>query len=84
MARLRAGSCLLAKRLSEAGLTQQDLADRLGMNKRQVSNYATGKIKEMSLTTAVMISDIIGCSPRDLYEWIEVPRGDKRRRGKTT
>jgi transcriptional regulator with XRE-family HTH domain len=71
---LKVGRCLLVQRLRQAGMTQQELADKIGMNKRQVSRYATGDIKSMSLSTAVIIADAIGCNPRDLYEWIPAKR----------
>lgn len=70
--KLRAGRCLLTRRLREAKMTQQELADKIRMDKRQISRYATGDIKGMSLQTAVTIADAIGISPRDLYEWIPV------------
>lgn len=63
------GKCLLHKRLREARMTQQELADKIGMKRQQVSDYANNR-KVMSAKTMKVISHAIGCSMEDLYEWI--------------
>lgn len=64
------GRCRIVEMLSERGWTQQDLADRSGYSKQTVSFYATMRRKRMPLDIAVSFADVLGCSPRDLYEWI--------------
>lgn len=70
------GRCLLHLRLKQAGMTPQSLADKLGMDRQQVSNYAN-KVKVMSLSTAKTIATAIGCSIEDLYEWEYTPKRKK-------
>ena len=47
------------------GMTQQDLASRLGVNQSMISDYEAGKV-ELSLTKAVKIADILECELNDL------------------
>ncbi|MCP1354610.1 MULTISPECIES: helix-turn-helix domain-containing protein [Aneurinibacillus] len=68
MYRLEVRRCLLRNRLREYGLRQQDLADRLGMPRSQVSDYATGR-RMMTIETAASIANAIGCTIDDLYEF---------------
>lgn len=74
------GRCRLVECLANAGMTQQQLADKIPMDRRQISRYAVGDIRGMSLLTAVTIADAIGCNPKDLYEFI--PIKTKGQRGK--
>lgn len=69
MLRLEAPRCLLAQRLHEARMSQQELADTLGWDKRKISKYITRETKIMELHTAVLIARTLGCNPQDLYEW---------------
>ncbi|MEE6450499.1 helix-turn-helix transcriptional regulator [Gottfriedia acidiceleris] len=66
---LRAKSCLLPHHLRKAKMTQQELANRLGISRQQVNKYC--KMDDMmSLRRAVEISHILkNCAPEDLYEW---------------
>lgn len=77
------GRCRLVECLAIAGMSQQELADKIPMNKRQVSRYCTGDIKGMSLLTAFTIAHAIGCEPKELFDFIEVtPKPPtKRQRG---
>lgn len=47
------------------GMTQKELADRLGVNQSMISDYESGKV-ELSLTKAVKIADILECDLNDL------------------
>lgn len=78
--RYETGRCRLVECLALAGMTQQQLADKIPMDKRQISRYATGDIKGMSLLTAVTIAEAIGCNPKDLFEWVPI-KPTKRQRG---
>lgn len=66
---IEVGKCLIKNRLRIVKLTQQDLADRLGMSKTQVSDYANGH-KKMSLKTAKKVAIVLDCNIDDLYEWV--------------
>lgn len=72
--RIEVGRCLIPDILRRLNMSQQQLADKIGMNKRQLSRYCTSDIECMALPTAVLIADTLGCSPRDLYEWFPVRR----------
>lgn len=52
-------------------MTNQDLADRLGVTRQQVSKYVNEN-RKMSLKTAINIAIILNVSVFDLYELIEV------------
>ena len=47
------------------GMTQKELADRLGVNQSMISDYESGKV-DLSLTKAVKIADILECDLNDL------------------
>lgn len=47
------------------GMTQKELADRLGVNQSMISDYESGKV-DLSLTKAVKIADILECNLNDL------------------
>lgn len=68
------GRCLLRKRLKEADISQQELAEKMGVTVQQINKYVLNKQK-MSIQTAKNVSSILKCQIEDLYEWIEV--GDK-------
>jgi transcriptional regulator with XRE-family HTH domain len=65
---LRPGRCLLALRIKEAGLTQVELSDRVGISQPMLSHFATNR-KIMSLTAAKRIADTLHCSIEQLYTW---------------
>jgi putative transcriptional regulator len=69
--KIKVGKCLLQRRLDEAGMIQQDLADKTGIDKTHISKFAHGE-RNMSLAYAKVISDSLGCSIEDLYEWVSV------------
>lgn len=74
----RIGKCLLSLRLRQAGKTQVQLADRLGVSKQQVNKWATNRQK-MSLETAKRIATFLSLDSIDeLYEWI--PRCNGKRK----
>jgi putative transcriptional regulator len=67
------GRCLLADLLRRAGMTQQELATRLGVPKQQINKYVNNR-QQMSYKTAREIAYIINCSMEDLYEWVPVKK----------
>lgn len=73
----RIGKCLLSERLREAGLTQVQLAGRLGVTRQQVNKWATNK-QGMSIETAKRVAFILDLSClEDLYEWIPARNQEK-------
>lgn len=65
------GKCLLADRLSQTRMTQQELADALGVTRQQIFTY-TSNTRMMSLRTAKNIAAILNCEIGELYEWKRV------------
>lgn len=63
------GRCLIKDRLRIVKLTQQELADKLGMSKTQISDYANDH-RKMSLKTARKVAQALDCHIDDLYEWV--------------
>ncbi len=63
------GKCLLSERLRHVGMTQSQLAERLGVTRQQVNKWATDK-QGMSLETAKTIASILDIHIDDLYEWL--------------
>ena len=72
------GKCLLSDKLLESRMTQQDLADKLGVTRQQIHTYVTDN-RLMSLPIAKNIAFVLNCEIGELYEWIPVDRRTKRR-----
>lgn len=69
----RVGRCLLRERLKDIGMTQTELADRLGVTKQQIQNYIKPvNPRIMSYQTAYNVARILHCRMEELYEMIEV------------
>jgi transcriptional regulator with XRE-family HTH domain len=67
----RIGRCLLSKRLRLVGMTQTQLAERLGVQRQQVSRWARNE-QGMSLESAYNVATILDCYMDDLFEWIPI------------
>ena len=55
----------------DSDLSQQDLADLLGIDRARVSNYETGTISP-SATRLAQIADVLGVKPESLLEGAEI------------
>jgi putative transcriptional regulator len=64
---------LLRELRESRGLTQQQLADRVGMSKSTISDYENLR-NIMLVSTAKVIADEFNCRIDDLYEWLEADR----------
>lgn len=73
------GRCLLQILLSDRGMTQMELADRLGMPRAQINDYAMNR-SFMSLKNAKSIAAELDCIIDDLYEWVHIPSSNRSRR----
>lgn len=73
------GSCNLPALLREKGWLNQDLADRLGWSRQQVSDYCTEQ-KKMSVPTLYSVADTMDIDPRRIYDLIPVPIKAKDRK----
>ncbi|WP_028392758.1 helix-turn-helix transcriptional regulator [Bacillus cihuensis] len=63
----RVGKCLLRYHLTRNRMTQQELADRIGVTKQTISKYVHNS-QVMSYQTALNISKVLDCQMEDLYE----------------
>jgi DNA-binding Xre family transcriptional regulator len=72
MASYKLGRCLLQEILDSREMSQQDLADRVGMTRQQINNYITGHTPGMSLVNAMVIARALNCHVEDLYELVPV------------
>lgn len=68
----RIGRCLLRDLLHRRGMTQTELADKIGRSPQRIHDYSTNRVK-MTLETAATIASVIGCHIDDLYEWKQEP-----------
>ncbi|MBU8715438.1 helix-turn-helix domain-containing protein [Brevibacillus parabrevis] len=74
----KVGRCLLARRLREAKMTQQDLCEKLNMPPSQISDWAND-VKKMSLGNAKSVAHALHIHIDDLYEWIPVDPSERKR-----
>lgn len=57
----------LLRRMRERGMTQRELADRVGMQQSHVSEYVHG-ISEPKVSRLLKIADVLCCRPSELLE----------------
>lgn len=72
------GKCLLSDKLLQAKMTQQELADKLGVTRQQINSYAKDR-RIMTVPIAKNIASILNCEIDDLYTWVHVKARIKRR-----
>jgi len=63
---VRIKRCLLRDRRKRAGLSQQQVAELLGVSKSRISEYENSEIN-MSILTAKKLAVICGCDISDLF-----------------
>ena len=61
------GKCQLQVLLDRNGISQQELAKRLGITRQQVNKYSRDKTV-MSYQVAYNIAEILGCNMSELYQ----------------
>ncbi|WLR53594.1 helix-turn-helix transcriptional regulator [Mesobacillus subterraneus] len=75
---VKVGRCLLRDILKVKGMNIQQLANRLGVSRQQISKYVNDK-KKMSFETALNVAAVLDVSVMELYEIIEVGTKNGRR-----
>lgn len=55
----------------EAGLTQQDVADKLGLNSQAIHKYEKGIVTNIPIKNIEMMAELFGISPETLTGWEE-------------
>lgn len=58
---------LLNKAMKKRGVTTQQLSERVGINKRTLENYRSGR-RQMSLETGLRITDALNADPHELLD----------------
>lgn len=61
-------NCIKEKRLLK-GLTQEQLADKLGLQKSAIAKYENGRVENIKRSTISKMADVLECSPAYLMGW---------------
>ncbi|MEG0273394.1 MAG: helix-turn-helix transcriptional regulator [Hydrogenoanaerobacterium sp.] len=64
----------LKKRRIDMGITLQEIADAIGVEKPTVQRYESGKINKIDTITVEKLSTAIKCSPAYLMGWQDTPQ----------
>ncbi|MEC1625485.1 helix-turn-helix transcriptional regulator [Bacillus subtilis] len=67
----KVGKSRIPELCENLGLEHAQLAAKVGLTKSHISDYISLR-NIPSIERAYNIARILGCSPEDLYEWIEV------------
>lgn len=65
--KLELGRCLLEQRLSECGMSREQLAAALLYKPERIGDYIDN-VRIMPLKVAISIADTVNCDVRELYE----------------
>lgn len=60
-------------RRAAIGLTQEELAKKLGLQKSAIAKYECGRVVNIKQSTLFRMADILGCSPSFLAGWDSEP-----------
>lgn len=52
----------IREKRNEIGISQTELAKKIGMDKTTVSKYESGAIKNPKISTIILMANIFGCS----------------------
>ena len=58
---------VIKEKIKERGMTNKELAEKIGVDQNTISRYVTGRIK-LSLEMAVKIANALDCNVDDLFE----------------
>lgn len=65
----------MAERIKERrlamGYTQEELAEKLGLQKSAIAKYENGRVENIKRSVIAKMSDILSCSPAYLMGWEE-------------
>lgn len=69
--------CTMAKRIKhcriKSNLTQEELADKLGLQKSAIAKYENGRVENIKRTTIEEMARIFNCRPSYLMGWDDTP-----------
>ena len=66
---------------SEAGLTQADLAHRIGVSFQQVQKYESG-LNRMSVNRLIQCAEVLGTSASEILQDLSEPRAQAERQAR--
>jgi transcriptional regulator with XRE-family HTH domain len=70
----------MAQRIKEErikqGWTQEQLAEKLGIQKSAIAKYENGRIENIKRTTIMRMASLFGCDPCYLLDLIEQPQAN--------
>ena len=73
--------CLMSKRIKEcrlnSHLTQEELADMLGLKKSAIAKYENGRVENIKRSTIEKMSTIFDVKPSYIMGWADVPNGSE-------
>lgn len=64
-------SDLIKSERTRLDMTQQDLADRLGLKKSAIAKYENGRVENLKRSTIEKMAKIFNCSPAYLMGWTD-------------
>lgn len=70
---------LLKQKREEKGLTQDDLAKKIGVNVATISRWESGNIANMRRDKIALLSKALDISPSIIAGWSEIKKPDKKR-----
>ena len=70
----------IKQRRIELGYTQEELANRLGLQKSAIAKYENGRVENIKRTTILKMAEVLQCSPSYLMGWEDVkPKSDMQK-----
>ncbi len=69
---MKMGDRIKEKRMV-AGLTQEELAERIGVQKSAIAKYESGRVENIKRSKIQLLADILGTTPAYLMGWEEEP-----------
>lgn len=69
----------IKERRTAMGLTQEDLGEKLGLQKSAIAKYENGRVENIKRTIILDMAKILDCSPAYLMGWEEAPKSNKRK-----
>ena len=72
--------CLMSKRIKECRLnnhlTQEDLANKLGLKKSAIAKYENGRVENIKRNTIEEMAKIFNVMPSYIIGWSDLPNGN--------
>ena len=63
----------IKERRTALGLTQEELAEKLGLQKSAIAKYENGRVENIKRSVILKMSQVLRCSPSYLMGWDETP-----------